>query len=91
MVKIKSQQSLILAKIFKRDMMESKKLLININNFKDMINKNYLYVDKTKSIYDIFIADNSYHFLSRLRGFGKSLLTSTLKESFSGNKESFKG
>ena len=71
-------------------MMELKKLSIYINNFKDMINNNYLYVGKTKSIYDIFIASNRYHFLSSTRGFGKSLLVSTLKELFSGNKELFK-
>lgn len=33
---------------------------------------------------------NKYYFLSRPRRFGKSLLISTLKEIFSGNKELFK-
>ncbi|MBA3954616.1 ATP-binding protein [Candidatus Dependentiae bacterium] len=54
------------------------------------IRGNYIYVDKTKQIYDI-ISQGSYYFLSRPRRFGKSLLISTLKELFSGNKELFKG
>ncbi|CDK31021.1 AAA family ATPase [Candidatus Babela massiliensis] len=39
---------------------------------------------------NIFIAGNRLHFLSPPRRFGKSLLVSTLKELFSGNKELFK-
>ncbi len=67
-----------------------KKLPIDVSSFETMINENYKYIDKTKHIYNIFIAGNRYYFLSRPRRFGKSLLVSTLKELFSGNKELFK-
>ncbi len=56
-----------------------------------MIEGNYLYVDKTKDIYNLFADGGKYYFLSRPRRFGKSLLISTLKEIFSGNKAFFKG
>ncbi len=45
---------------------------------------------KTKQI-EKLINSGKYFFLSRPRRFGKSLLLSTLKEVFSGNKELFKG
>lgn len=61
-----------------------------IQSFEKMINNNYIYVDKTKNIYDM-ITTGSYYFLSRPRRFGKSLLVSTLFELFSGKKELFKG
>jgi hypothetical protein len=46
-------------------------------------------VDKTEAIYDIISHHGSY-FLSRPRRFGKSLLLSTIKEIFLGNKVLFK-
>ena len=67
-----------------------KELPIYISSFKDMIEGNFLYIDKTKHIYDLFNGYKQYYFLSRPRRFGKSLLVSTLKELFSGNKELFK-
>ncbi|CDK30887.1 ATP-binding protein [Candidatus Babela massiliensis] len=67
-----------------------KKLPIYISSFKDMIEGNFLYIDKTKHIYDLFNGYKQYYFLSRPRRFGKSLLVSTLKELFLGNKEIFK-
>ncbi len=67
-----------------------KKLPIDVSSFKIMTKENYLYIDKTQYIYNIFIAGNRFYFLSRPRRFGKSLLVSTLKELFSGNKELFK-
>lgn len=56
----------------------------------DLIEGDYLYVDKTRDILPL-IQSGKYYFLSRPRRFGKSLLVSTLKEIFSGNKELFKG
>ncbi|MCP5049420.1 MAG: AAA family ATPase, partial [bacterium] len=47
--------------------------------------------DKTKDIYNLIASGGQYYFLSRPRRFGKSLLVSTLKEVFSGNRELFKG
>ncbi|MDR2544561.1 MAG: ATP-binding protein [Methanobrevibacter sp.] len=54
-----------------------------------LIENNFLYVDKTKEVYNL-INNESAVFLSRPRRFGKSLLVSTLKNLFSGNKELFK-
>ncbi len=68
-----------------------KNLPIGINTFSDFARQNYLYVDKTRDIYHFFAQAGRYYFLSRPRRFGKSLLISTLKEIFSGNKELFKG
>jgi hypothetical protein len=67
-----------------------KYLPIDINTFRTMITGNYIYVDKTKYIYDLFSRGSRYYFLSRPRRFGKSLLISTLKELFLGNKDLFK-
>ncbi len=67
-----------------------KNLPIYISSFKKMIEENYLYIDKTKYIYNLFNGATQYYFLSRPRRFGKSLLVSTLKELFLGNKELFK-
>lgn len=61
-----------------------------IQSFEKMILHGYVYVDKTRQIYDI-ITQGSYYFLARPRRFGKSLLLSTLKELFSGSKKLFDG
>ncbi|HLP45450.1 MAG TPA: AAA family ATPase [Candidatus Kapabacteria bacterium] len=68
-----------------------KNLPLSIQTFRDFIEQDYIYVDKTKQIHDLFATGGKYYFLSRPRRFGKSLLVSTLKEIFSGNKELFKG
>jgi len=66
-----------------------KKLPVDVSNFALMIKKNYLYIDKTEIIHSL-IDKRRLYFLSRPRRFGKSLLISTLKEIFSGNKKLFK-
>jgi Predicted AAA-ATPase len=63
----------------------------DVSTFDTIISNNYIYVDKTKYIYDLYSAGDRYYFLSRPRRFGKSLLISTLKELFSGNKKLFNG
>ena len=63
----------------------------DVSAFSIMIKGNYVYVDKTKYIYILFSGGTRYYFLSRPRRFGKSLLISTLKELFLGNRELFKG
>jgi hypothetical protein len=68
-----------------------KKLPFSIQTFRDFIDQDYIYVDKTEIIHDLFATGGKYYFLSRPRRFGKSLLISTLAEIFSGNKELFKG
>ncbi len=50
-----------------------------------------VYIDKTNLIYSMTHGASNYIFLSRPRRFGKSLLVSTLKEYFEGNRELFKG
>ncbi len=64
---------------------------IGIQDFSEIINNGYLYVDKTSLIYNLVKPPKGYYFLSRPRRFGKSLLISTLEEIFSGHKELFKG
>ena len=68
-----------------------KPLPIGIQTFRDIIEGNYLYVDKTEYLYKMLSGTKGVYFLSRPRRFGKSLLLSTLKEIFEGNKELFKG
>ncbi|MCL1816586.1 MAG: ATP-binding protein [Clostridiales bacterium] len=67
-----------------------KKLPLGIQNFRKIIEGDYVYVDKTRYVYDI-INNASYYFLSRPRRFGKSLLLDTISEAFSGNKQLFNG
>jgi hypothetical protein len=67
-----------------------KKLPIGISDFKELIQGNYIYVDKTKYIYEL-IKQGKYYFLSRPRRFGKSLLLSTIRYLFEGQRELFKG
>ncbi|MCD8302626.1 MAG: ATP-binding protein, partial [Prevotellaceae bacterium] len=64
---------------------------IGLQTFSELINKGYLYVDKTDLIYQLTHSDSKYIFLSRPRRFGKSLLVSTLKAYFEGQRELFKG
>lgn len=62
---------------------------IGIQDFKKLISQGCVYVDKTAEIFEM--TRNYYVFLSRPRRFGKSLLSSTLKYYFQGEKELFKG
>ena len=66
-----------------------KKLPVGISTFSEIIEENFIYVDKTKFIYEMVNTGNTY-FLSRPRRFGKSLLISTLEDLFKRNKELFK-
>ena len=67
-----------------------RKYPVGIESFYDIRTGGYVYVDKTKYIYDL-VDSGMYYFLSRPRRFGKSLLLSTMEEYFSGNRELFKG
>jgi hypothetical protein len=67
-----------------------KRLGIGISDFKELIRGNYIYVDKTEYIYKL-INSGKYYFLSRPRRFGKSLLLSTIRYLFEGQRELFKG
>src|SRR5947208_15199895 len=63
----------------------------DISTFSTMMTGNYIYIDKTEYIYHLFSGGKRLYFLSRPRRFGKSLLISTLKELFLGNRALFKG
>ena len=62
-----------------------KKLPIGIKDFKGIIEENYIYIDKTESIYKL-ISEGKYYFISRPRRFGKSLLVSTIENLYLGRK-----
>ena len=63
---------------------------VGIQTFERIIKDGYVYVDKTDMIYNL-VHGGSIFFLSRPRRFGKSLLISTLKSYFLGQKELFRG
>jgi hypothetical protein len=57
--------------------------------FRDIITGGFLYVDKTRYLYDVIRYTKGTYFLARPRRFGKSLMISTLDEIFQGHKELF--
>ena len=63
---------------------------IGIQTFSNIIQDGYVYVDKTDMVYNLANSGKVF-FLSRPRRFGKSLLLSTLKSYFLGQKELFRG
>ncbi len=67
-----------------------KKYPIGIQDFRELREGGYLYVDKTREIYEL-VETGKYYFLSRPRRFGKSLLVSSLKYLFLGERDFFKG
>ena len=66
------------------------KLPVGIQDFEKLRTENYVYVDKTKLLYQM-ITQGDMYFLSRPRRFGKSLLISTLRAIFQGKRHLFKG
>ena len=67
-----------------------KYLPIGIQTLPKIIENNYIYVDKTRIIHRL-VTTGAFYFFSRPRRFGKSLLVSTIKELYSGNKSVFEG
>jgi hypothetical protein len=63
---------------------------IGIQSFEKLRSENYVYVDKTATVYNLARVSTPY-FLSRPRRFGKSLLISTLEAYFKGKRELFAG
>lgn len=59
--------------------------------FRDIIAGGFVYVDKTRVIYELVRYNKGAYFLARPRRFGKSLLVSTLNELFRGQRELFQG
>ena len=66
-----------------------KDLPLSLETFSTLRENDYLYVDKTKYIFELAKPGKRY-FLSRPRRFGKSLLISTIEEIYKGNKNLFK-
>ncbi len=65
-------------------------LPIGIQTFEDIRNEDFVYVDKTKHLFNL-VRKKGVYFLSRPRRFGKSLTISTLEAMFQGKAELFKG
>ena len=66
------------------------KFPIGIQDFKKIREGGFVYVDKTALLYKL-ANEGTIYFLSRPRRFGKSLLVSTLKYYFGGERELFNG
>jgi hypothetical protein len=69
----------------------NRKMPVGIQTFEKIVEGGYLYVDKTDLMFKLANGPSQFIFLSRPRRFGKSLLISTLKSYFLGQKELFKG
>jgi hypothetical protein len=72
-------------------MHEMKNLTTSVYTFEDLIGGNFLYVDKTATLWKLLEPSKGIYFLSRPRRFGKSLTLSTLKAVFQNKKHLFKG
>lgn len=70
-------------------MADERRYPIGIQTFSEIIEGNYLYVDKSEYVYNL-AHQYKYVFLSRPRRFGKSLLVSTFRSFFEGRRELFK-
>ena len=70
--------------------MAERKYPIGIQTFEEIRRERMAYVDKTAHVFRL-THGMKYHFLSRPRRFGKSLLISTLESYFSGRKDLFEG
>ncbi len=71
-------------------MLPAKKLPVGIQDFTDLITSGYVYIDKTRYLYDLITKGKPY-FISRPRRFGKSLTVSALEAIFRGKRELFNG
>jgi hypothetical protein len=64
--------------------------LLGIQSFKELRENDYVYIDKTKFVWEL-IDRGKFYFLSRPRRFRKSLIIGTFEELFKGNKRIFEG
>ncbi len=67
-----------------------KQLPIGISTLEEVRAKDYIFIDKTKHVFNL-VTKGKYYFLSRPRRFGKSLFLDTLKQAFLGRKDLFTG
>ena len=63
---------------------------VDTDQFREIREQGKVYVDKTEYIYNL-VSNYKYVFLARPRRFGKSLLCTTFKAYFQGQKELFEG
>ncbi|MDR1861422.1 MAG: ATP-binding protein [Candidatus Ancillula sp.] len=68
-----------------------RRMPLGIQTFSVIRRRENVYVDKTALVYALANDDARFNFLARPRRFGKSLLISTLREYFEGNKDLFAG
>ena len=69
-----------------------KPIVTDTYDFSTLIEKGYVYVDKTAFLRRMISGvDGRLFFMSRPRRFGKSLMISTLEQIFKGNRKLFKG
>ncbi len=68
-----------------------KPISTSVYTFSNLIEGDFLYVDKTAAIHELIRSASAQFFLARPRRFGKSLLVSTLKAIFQGRRELFDG
>ena len=68
-----------------------KPITTSVYTFRDLIEGGFLYVDKTEQIQRLVAPSKGQYFLARPRRFGKSLLLSTLKSIFLGERHLFDG
>ena len=74
--------------VYNDDMKQSQ---TGVPEFRNLIEEDFVYVDKTGYIAKLLQMRRRYYFISRPRRFGKSLFCNTLESLFKGEKELFKG
>ncbi|MDR2197848.1 MAG: AAA family ATPase [Deltaproteobacteria bacterium] len=67
-----------------------KKIQVDEASFKEIIEEDLIYVDKTWFIHKLITSKVKNYFLSRPRRFGKTVLLETIEEVFDGEEELFK-
>ena len=69
-----------------------KTITVDSNDFAEIRQRGYLYVDKTAWLHRLVAVEGrKFFFLARPRRFGKSLMISTLKAMFQGRRDLFEG
>ncbi|MDR2367676.1 MAG: AAA family ATPase [Deltaproteobacteria bacterium] len=71
--------------------MALKEFALGGESFREIIIKKLFYADKTRYVHKLINSTGKHHFLARPRGFGKTLLITTLEELFAGNRNRFEG
>ena len=68
-----------------------KSICTSTYSFRTLREGGFVYVDKTKEIFDLVRPETAQVFCARPRRFGKSLMISTLEALFQGDRELFEG